>query len=158
MPAMPCAELILAVATAPPACPASRPAAGPCASRAALTCASQSACGSQPWSRGGSATSLLPQCSHTTTLRDKEPGPRHCRAQHGATHPLPRPSRATPGARQLPGIEHFVQLGKKAGFGERLLDQANAGFEDALRAEEALRVAGHEHHMCGGLEEADLVR
>jgi hypothetical protein len=61
---------------------------------------------------------------------------------------LPRPARRNPpaaetlardasGARQLSGVEHFVQLGKKAGFGERLLDQANAGFEDALRAKEA---------------------
>lgn len=33
----------------------------------------------------------------------------------------------------------------------------DAGFEDALRAEEALGIAGHEHHPCGRLQDADLV-
>src|SRR5579863_8473256 len=65
---------------------------------------------------------------------------------------------AGPQRGQLSGMEDLVQLGQKGGFGERLLDQLNTGFEDALRAEEALCVAGHEHHPGGGLEETDLVR
>jgi hypothetical protein len=34
------------------------------------------------------------------------------------------------------GAEDFVQLGEQGGFGERFFDQVDAGFEDALCAEE----------------------
>src|SRR6266700_4517706 len=54
-------------------------------------------------------------------------------------------------------VENFVQLSEEGGFGEGFLDEVDAGFQDALRAEEALGVAGHEDHPCVGLEDADLV-
>src|ERR1017187_264556 len=54
------------------------------------------------------------------------------------------------------GAEDFVEFGEQDGFGEGFLDEVDAGFQDALLAEEALGVAGHEHHPHGGPEDADL--
>ena len=53
--------------------------------------------------------------------------------------------------------EGFVQFGEEGVFGERFLDEVGSGFQDALRAEQTLGVAGHEYHPGGGLQDADLV-
>ena len=52
--------------------------------------------------------------------------------------------------------EDFVQFGEEGAFGEWFLDEVDSGFQDALRAEQALGVAGHEYHPGGGLQDADL--
>ena len=80
------------------------PAARASASRAAWACASQSARGSQP-SGGGSVTGPVPQRSHTTTLRDKGPGARHCRDMHGtARRGTPPRAGARPAGHPAPGL------------------------------------------------------
>src|SRR5205085_12307843 len=43
-------------------------------------------------------------------------------------------------------FEDLPHLGQQRGLGERLLDQADARLEVALRAEHRLRVAGHVEH------------
>jgi hypothetical protein len=53
--------------------------------------------------------------------------------------------------------EDFVQSGEEGGFGEWFLDEVDSGFQDAVRAEQALGVAGHEDHPGGRLEDAHLV-
>jgi hypothetical protein len=50
-----------------------------------------------------------------------------------------------------------VEFGEQGGFGEWFLDEVDAGFEDALLAEQALGVAGHEYHPGGRLQDVDLV-
>ncbi len=53
--------------------------------------------------------------------------------------------------------EDFVKFGQEGSFGEWFLDEVNSGLQDALRAKQSLRVAGHEYHPGSGLQDADLV-
>src|ERR1700731_2128777 len=58
--------------------------------------------------------------------------------------------------RLVVSAEDFVQFGEEGGLGEGFLDEVDSGLQDALLAEQALGVAGHEHHPGGGLQVADL--
>src|ERR1700722_15223410 len=69
----------------------------------------------------------------------------------------PLPSSQQSSARRLVvSAEDFVQFGEEGGLGEGFLDEVDPGFQDALLTEQALGVAGHEHHPGGGLQVTDL--
>ena len=90
--------------------------------------------------------------------RAGRPRPATCRG-HGGTSSWSsrRKTRmATTSRPPLPGdslialevaVEDLTRLGQQVGFGERLVEENDAGFESALGGQDGLGVAGHEQHV-----------